>query len=50
MESKEYIFNDGYVGAFGLTWKTPTPDEFENCIFGAMEIEKMPRDMVLRNI
>lgn len=34
---------DGYIGGMGMTWKTPTADELEIAIQGAMEIEGVSR-------
>ena len=36
-------FTDGYVGSMGKTWETPTADDLERCIVGAMEIEQKSR-------
>lgn len=50
MELGHLAITDGYIGAFGLTWKTPTADELEAAIQGAMQIENMTRDQVMATL
>lgn len=39
--------HDGYVGTFGKTWKTPTQDDLEKAIVGAMEIEGKTQEEII---
>lgn len=41
---------DGYVGSMGVSWKTPTADELEKAIAGAMNVENMSREDVISAI
>jgi hypothetical protein len=43
MELTHMTFTNGYVGSFGLSWKTPTAADLESAITGAMEIEGKSR-------
>jgi hypothetical protein len=39
---------DGYVGEFGKTWETPTPEKFEMAVAGAMHENNMTREQVVQ--
>jgi hypothetical protein len=43
----EMLMSDGYVGSYGVTWKTPTPEEFETAITGAMTLNSASRENVI---
>lgn len=47
MELEKMLFSDGYVGAMGVEWKTPTLNDLERAIAGAMEIEKKTREEIV---
>jgi hypothetical protein len=47
MELKHMTMTDGYIGSMGKTWKTPTADELERAIVGAMEIEGKTREQIV---
>jgi hypothetical protein len=47
MELKHMTFTTGYVGSMGKTWKTPTQDDLEKAITGAMEIENKTREQIV---
>ncbi len=47
MELENLTFTTGYVGSFGKTWNTPTAEELETAIVGAMEIEGKSRDEII---
>lgn len=37
----------GYVGAMGMSWRTPTAEEVEKAIGGAIKIEGLSRDEIV---
>lgn len=47
MKLEHMLMTDGYVGQLGKTWKTPTQDDLEKAIAGAMEMNDMSRDQVV---
>ena len=47
MELGNMLISDGYAGATGISWKTPTTDDLERAITGAMEIENKTRDEIV---
>jgi hypothetical protein len=47
MEFSKLLISNGYVGQWGITWKTPTHDELEQAIVGAMEIEGKTRNDII---
>jgi hypothetical protein len=47
MNLANMLISNGYVGSMGIDWKTPTPDDLENAIVGAMEIEGKTRDEII---
>ena len=47
MDIKNMLFSDGYVGGMGVDYKTPTQDDLEAAIIGAMEIEKKSREEIV---
>ena len=47
MELENMLINDGYVGSFGIEWKTPTQDDLEKAITGAMAIEEKSREEII---
>ncbi len=47
MELENMLFSDGYVGGMGVSWKTPTQEDMEKIITGAMRIEGKTRDDII---
>jgi hypothetical protein len=47
MELEHMTITDGYVGALGKTWKTPTQADLERAVTGAMEIEGKSRQEIV---
>lgn len=47
LEIENMLITDGYRGAFGLDWHTPTADELEKAIVGAMVIEAKSEDEIV---
>ena len=47
MELEKFLFSDGYVGSMGISWKTPTAEDLELAIIGAMEIEQKTREEII---
>lgn len=47
MELEHMTMSTGYVGSMGQTWKTPTQDDFEKAITGAMEVEGKTREEII---
>lgn len=47
MELKHMTISNGYVGSMGKNWHTPTPDELETAIVGAMQIENKSREEII---
>lgn len=47
MELEHMTMTNGYVGAMGKTWKTPTKTDLEMAIVGAMEINSMSREQIV---
>lgn len=47
IDLSQMMFTDGYVGSFGLTWKTPTAADLERCITGAMTVEGKTREQIV---
>ncbi len=47
MNLEQMLMTDGYVGSMGKTWTTPTQDDLEKAITGAMEIEGKSRDEIV---
>ena len=47
MELEHLTMTDGYVGSMGKSWKTPTPEELEKAIAGAMAIEGKTREEIV---
>jgi len=47
MNLSEMLFSNGYVGEMGVSWKTPTADDLERAIVGAMEIENKNRGEIV---
>jgi hypothetical protein len=47
MEINNMLISDGYVGSMGISWKTPTLDDLEKAITGAMKIEEKTRDEIV---
>ena len=47
MDAGQFTVTNGYAGAMGPTWATPTDDELEAAIRGAMEIEGKSRDEIV---
>jgi hypothetical protein len=43
MELEHMTFTTGYVGSLGKTWETPTQDDLERAIQGAMVVEEKTR-------
>lgn len=43
LELTQLRISNGYVGALGLDWHTPSQDELEKAIIGAMQIYNLPR-------
>lgn len=50
MKLENLEITSGYIGAMGLSWKTPTSDEFENAIAGAMTIKNKTRNEILESL
>jgi hypothetical protein len=47
MKLEQMLMTDGYVGSMGKTWTTPTQNDLEKAIAGAMEIEGKSRDEIV---
>jgi hypothetical protein len=47
METENMLFNNGYVGSMGINWNTPTAEDLEGCITGAMRIEEKTREEIV---
>ena len=47
---KNLLMTDGYVGSFGETWETPTPEMLERAIVGAMAKNEMTREQVVETL
>jgi type IV secretory pathway VirB6-like protein len=47
MNTENMLISDGYVGSMGITWNTPTQDDLEKAITGAMNIEEKSRDEII---
>ena len=47
MELEHLAMTDGYEGSMGKTWKTPTADDLERAIVGAMKIEGQTREQIV---
>ena len=47
MKLEHMTMTDGYVGSFGKTWNTPTPETLEKAILGAMQIEGKSRQEII---
>jgi hypothetical protein len=47
MELQNMLVSDGYVGSMGVTYHTPTADELERAIVGAVEIEGKAREEIV---
>ncbi len=47
MELSNMTFTTGYIGSMGKTWKTPTADDLEKAIVGAMKIEGKSREQII---
>ena len=43
----DYNFSTGYVGSYGENWETPTQEQFDLCIAGAIRIEAVPREKII---
>lgn len=50
LDEMKLKLHNGYIGSMGISWETPTPDQIEQAITGAMEIEGMTRDEVIANL
>ena|SRR3990167_6302370 len=47
MELEHMTMTDGYVGSFGKSWKTPTSNDLERAIQGAIRIEGKTREQIV---
>jgi hypothetical protein len=47
MKLENMLISDGYVGSMGITWETPTQDNLERAIIGAMKIETKTREEII---
>ena len=47
MELEHMAITDGYVGGMGKSWKTPTANDLERAIQGAMKIESRTREQIV---
>lgn len=47
MKLENMLITSGYVGAMGKSWKTPTQDDLEEAILGAMKIEGKSREEII---
>lgn len=47
MELEYMTMTNGYVGSFGKTWNTPTPETLEQAISGAMALEDKTREQIV---
>ncbi len=47
MNLENMLVSDGYVSSMGVTWKTPTQDDLEKAIAGAMTIEEKTREEIV---
>ena len=47
MDNQNLTISNGYVGQSGIRWHTPTQDEIETAILGAMEIEQKTREEII---
>jgi hypothetical protein len=47
MKLENMLISDGYVSSMGITWKTPTQDDLEKAIIGAMKIETKTREEII---
>jgi hypothetical protein len=50
MELNDLTITDGYIGAFGKTWRTPTATDLEMAIEGAMRLESCTRAEIVARI
>lgn len=47
MELSNMLVSDGYVGSMGVSYHTPTAEELEKAITGAVEIEAKTREEIV---
>lgn len=47
LDLSKMVFSTGYIGSMGTTWKTPTQDDLEKALLGAMKIEGKNREEIV---
>jgi hypothetical protein len=47
MNTENMLISNGYVGSMGVSWKTPTVEDVERAITGAVEIEGKSREEII---